>query len=346
MLLRLPLCLLLISCFVTNVYSESLELELGMGGSYYEPGLPRRLTEDAAIQETLSPYSISFPGTTQIETSSALFSFGQLDLYSNDFLFSLFFRNHYPRVTGTYFIPGTNGILLGVNNYDIEDKVQGFGFSHIFYALNDRLRFIPGYGFIGYSQEIKFTGNTISIMNSTSPATTQYGRDQTNTGRTGTTSAFIGLGIEFDLSATIRLKSQIRYMPQSSGDFKLNTNSFLRETSPTSGGTTVTVVGFQSMNGGAMHSLLDIDTKVQYALSEYVQLNAGFRYERIGSRYSPNAIFARLLAIVQDSSGTSTGPLILYNVEALTDERVYQPLGQNLGTAYFSMTLRTGRTNI
>ncbi|MEQ8352269.1 MAG: hypothetical protein RH862_12340 [Leptospiraceae bacterium] len=323
-----------------------MELELGMGGSYYEPGLPRRLIEDAAIQESFSPYSISFPGTTQIETSSALFSFGQLDLYSNDFIFSLFFRNHYPRVTGTYFIPGTNGILLGVNNYDIEDRVQGVGFSHIFYALNDRLRFIPGYGFIGYSQYMKFKGNALSIINSTSPATVQYGRDQTDNGRTSTTSAFIGLGIEFDFSETIRLKSQIRYMPLSSGDFTLNMQSYIRETSPTSGGTTVSLLGFQVMNGKAMHSLFDIDTKIQYALSDYVQFNVGFRYERIGSKYSPNAFYAPFNATVQDNSGTTNGFLLLYSFEALTDERVYQPLGQNLGTAYFSITFRTERTNI
>ncbi len=338
--------MLLVLGLATPLLADSVELEIGMGASYYSPGLSRILIEDRAFEENLTPLSYSLPGNPETTTNAAFSGFGQLDLYSNDFLLSIFFRGHNPTTKASYQRPTLNSIALGNYDFEISDQIFGVGFNHIFYAMNDRLRIIPSYGFIGYSQNVKMHGKVFSISNSTTPATIGLSQEKAGNARSSASSLFLGLGVEYDWSETIRLKGQIRYMPPSHGSYDITSDFYSLQIAPTGGGTTLTTLGLQFQEGGARHAVLTTDFKVQYSMNDYVQLNMGLSYERIASYYKPKPTIGYYSTYLQDGSGTSRGGFIDNDLEIFSDPAIYRPLGRNMSTLYFSVTFRTGRDNI
>ena len=338
--------LLMIIGVGSPLMADSVEIELGMGASYYDPGLSRVLIEDKALVESLTPLSFSFPGNAKTRTDTALFGFGQLDLYSNDFLVSIFFRGHYPTAHSTYLRPSLTSITRGSYEFEISDRIWGIGFNQVLYALNDRLRIVPGYGFIGYSQHLDMQGDVSFYSNSTTPATIGYMKEEAGNARSSAASVFFGLGFEYDWSETVRLKAQIRYMPAAHGSYDVTTTSYSRQISPTSGGRTLTTIGTQFQDGSARHALVTADFKIQYALNDYVQLNTGLRYERISSYYKEKPGYGYFVTHLQDSTGISQGAIVNFDAEYLSDPSIYRPLVRHNGSLYFSVTLRTGRDNI
>ena len=133
-------------------------------------------------------------------------------------------------------------------------------------------------------------------------------------------------------------------MPPSSGSFSLSSVGLGNSYDPTSGSNTL-VFSFRNRDGSSIHSYVDLDLKLQYAIHDNIQLNAGIRYERIGSKYDPDPDYG-FLGTLASSSTLPANPYYLYDWELFSDPLIYSPRHRDLGTVYFSVTFRSGRENI
>ncbi|MCB1171629.1 MAG: hypothetical protein KDK25_14880, partial [Leptospiraceae bacterium] len=251
---------------------------------------------------------------------------------------------HYPTTTGSYFRASSNSSEFGFYDFTINDRLVGASFSHFFYAMNDRLRIIPGYGFINYVEDLSFQANIFSSSQVTSPATVQWRNDRNYSGRSSVGSMFVALGFEYDWSTDIRIRGQLRWMPPSSGSFSVNNVGLGNSYDPTSGNNSL-VYSFRDKSGSSIHSYLDLDLKLQYAIHDNIQVNAGIRYERIGSKYDSDPDYG-FQGTIPSSSSLPSNALFLYDWELFTDPLIYRPRHRDLGTFYFSVTFRTARENI
>ena len=330
----------------TSLFADTVEIELGFGGGNYVPGLLDHFNRDQAVIESYNPIGLSLPGATGLETRATATGFAEVGLYSNDLLFNMFLHSRSPSGNTGSLLPFTTGASLASGHFSINDQLLGFTMGHILYFLQDRLRIVPGYGYMGSNQYYRYSINTLGFSNVTTPATVALSQNRFTNPRASASGFFLGLGVEYDWSKKFRLKSTLRYMPDSSGRYYLNSYTLSYQNAPTGGGTATELLTFQERSGRLRHTMLDLDFKLQYLVNDHVRLNTGVRYQYVYSRYSTDPTIAYLFSRITDSGGSTSGGAFGDEVEYFTDQRIYEPFSRNMGTVYFSVTLSTGRDNI
>lgn len=324
--------------------ADSIELEIGGGFNLYDPGLSRILMEDQSVRESISPYSYSFPGPSRAHAGTNGSAFAQLDMYSNDFLFTFYWREHTPNVRGNYWASSSSFVDHGIYDFDVLDRIFAVGFSHMLYAMQDRMRITVGYGFLDYSEDVNYRGTKYNRDHSASPATLQNQRDAAYLGKSGGSAAYLGLGLEYDWSKSIRIKSQLRLAPSATGSYSLHTTLTGFQATEGSSNPPSVILGTTDRGAPVRYDILFWDLKLQYALHDHIQLNMGFNYEYIRSRYSAEPDYS--LYVVQDFTAETSQIVNRIEVEPFSDPSIYYPRNRHLGTFYFSITFRSGRTNL
>lgn len=315
-------------------------MEIGLGGGAYQGGILQKINKDRSILEFIDPPGIGLPGATNTSYQGRPSISLDMGLQSNDLHMGLFVRRHHAFSESTLLVPGVNGVLLGQSTTRTTDQSLGFELAHTIYLLNDRLRLLPGYGYLAHEESLESKGYEYVLLSGIGLGGFQSTVESSGELESDTSGFFLRLGMEYDLSPEYLISARIRYLPNATGSYNYTSN-IIDQQFLTDGTNELSslLAGPIDRSGSVNREYIELLLQFGYRLNENVRINAGWLMESSRITGTASVDFGLLIGSISDGTSQATGFLADYSLEPISDAQLYGATDlQTLNTLFVSFT--------